>query len=243
LEIKRSTYYKYRNTEDSDYELYKTIKNVFEESKGTYGYRRITIALNKKSDTRINEKKIRRVMRKYGIRPKYVKRYKHNIDRKVLVGNVQPDLLKRNFNQEGWVTDITYLVWGNKRAYLSTILDLKTRDVVSYRISRKNDLKLVMDTLNEAISKRKDPNGLILHSDRGFQYTSNEYRNICLSNRIQISHSRKGNPLDNSIIENFHSILKKETLHNNEYTDIKKYIQSVEDWIYFYNNQRIRLKK
>ncbi len=243
LEIKRSTYYKYRNTKDPDYTMYLHIKEEFDKSKGTYGYRRVTIALNNKWGKKINEKKVRRIMRKYGIKPKYVKRYKYNVDRKVLIGNVQPDLIKRNFNQEGWVTDITYLLWGNKRAYLSTILDLKTRDVISYKLSRKNDIKLVMDTLIEAIGKRKDLNGLILHSDRGYQYTSNIYRNVCISNGILVSHCRKGNPLDNSIIENFHSLLKKETLHNNDYASIKKYIQSVEDWIYFYNNSRIRLHK
>lgn len=241
--MKRSTYYKYKDTLDRDYEDYKLIKKIFDDSRQTYGYRRVTIALKEILGLMINEKKVRRIMRKYRLQPNYVRKFKVNYNRRRHEENIQVDLLKRNFNQPGWVTDITYLMWGHRRAYLSTILDLETRDVVAYKISRRNDIKLVMDTLNQAISKKKDPSGLVLHSDQGFQYTSHEYRNVCISNGILISHSRKANPLDNSIIENFHSLLKKETLYNNDYDNIKKYIQSVHEWIYFYNNSRIRLKK
>lgn len=94
-----------------------------------------------------------------------------------------------------------------------------------------------MDTLREAIkmSKEKDLNGLFLHSDQGFQYLSTEYKVICESNGIIISHSRKGNPLDNAIIESFHSILKKETLYNNDITSLKDYVQLVHEWMIYYN--------
>lgn len=242
LEISKSSYYKYRDTVDEDYDTYLLIKEQFKQSKRTYGYRRMTTALRNAYGLYINEKKVRRIMRKYRIKPRYVKnRYVADM-RKRRKENIKPDLLKRQFNQRGWVTDITYLIWNNKRAYLSTIIDLETRNVVSYRISNRNDMKLVIDTVNEAISKTKDLSGLILHSDQGFQYTSYEYRNVCTSNGILVSHSRKANPLDNSIIENFHSLMKKEVLYNNDFEDIKKYIQAVHDWIYFYNSSRIRLK-
>ena len=99
--------------------------------------------------------------------------------------------MKRNFKQRGWVTDITYLQIkrSGKRAYLSTIIDLETRHWIAYKISYKNNHKLVMDTLNEAIKKTKDLSGLVLHSDQGFQYLSTEYKIICESNGIIISHS------------------------------------------------------
>lgn len=159
--------------------------------------------------------------------------------------NAREDLLKRNFKQRGWVTDITFLhlVINGRKAYLSTIIDLETRDWISYKISYRNDNKLVVDTLNEAISKTKDLSGIVLHSDQSFQYLSTEYKVICESKGIIISHSRKGNPLDNAVIESFHSILKKETLYNNSITSLEEYIQLVHDWMIFYNTNRRRNQK
>ena len=98
-----------------------------------------------------------------------------------------------------------------------------------------------MDTLNEALAKRKDVHGLILHSDQGFQYTSNEYKTICAGKDILISMSAKGTPVDNSPIENWHSLLKKEVLYNNNITSLSQYITLVEDWIEFYNTSRISI--
>ncbi|QWB96649.1 DDE-type integrase/transposase/recombinase [Mycoplasmatota bacterium] len=142
---------------------------------------------------------------------------------------------------------MTYLTLkrNGKRAYLSTILDLETRDWVAYKIGHRNDNELVMDTLREAIkmSKEKDLNGLVLHSDQGFQYLSTEYKVICESNGIIISHSRKGNPLDNAVIESFHSILKKETLYNNDITSLKDYVQLVHEWMIYYNTYRPKSQK
>ena len=105
------------------------------------------------------------------------------------------------------------------------------------------DNTLVMDTLNEAIAKRKNVYGTIIHSDQGFQYTSYEYKAICESNGIQISMSRKGTPIDDSPMESWHGILKKETLYNNEISSIQEYQALVEDWIIFYNTSRIKSKK
>ena len=118
--------------------------------------------------------------------------------------NVQPNILNRNFNTDSlnkvWDTDVTYLIFKDSRAYLSTIIDLYDRHVVAYVISKRNDLKLVIDTLNQALAKEKDVHGLIIHSDQGFQYTSYEYKAICESNGIIISMSRKGTPPKSSII-------------------------------------------
>ena len=119
--------------------------------------------------------------------------------------------------------------------------DLYDRKVVSYKISNRNYNKLVIDTLNEAIKKRQDVKGLIIHSDQGFQYTSYQYKKICESNGITISMSRKGTPIDDSPQESFHSILKKETLYNNDITSLVHYIELVINWILFYNTNRIRL--
>jgi len=99
-----------------------------------------------------------------------------------------------------------------------------------------------MDTLNEAISKRKDVSGLILHSEQGFQCTSYEYKAICESNGITISMSRKGTPIDDSPIESWYSLLKKETLYNSNITSLQEYIQLAEEWILFYNTKRLKSK-
>lgn len=244
LSIGTKNYYKYRNQQDKDYYDYLLIKEVFYESKCTYGYRRIEEGLKIKFGIVINHKKVKRIMNKYSIKPIYIKRIRPN-NYKRIEENVKSNILNRKFNVDEpnkiWTTDITYLIFGNKRAYLSTILDLYDRKVVTYKISARNDLKIVIDTLNEAIKKRQDVKGLIIHSDQGYQYTSYQYKNICESNGITISMSRKGTPIDDSPMESFHGILKKETLYNNDITSLEKYIELVIDWISFYNTDRIRL--
>ena len=183
-------------------------------------------------------------MKKYNLKPEYIRRLRPNTSAKRLEENVQPNIVKRQFKTKGlnqiWCTDITYLIFGNKRAYLSTIIDLYDRHVVAYQISKRNDMKLVIDTMNKALKKEKDVYGLILHSDQGFQYTSNEYKAICASKGISISMSRKGTPIDDSPMESWHGILKKETLYNNNITSLEHYIQLVEEWIVFYNSTRLK---
>ena len=212
LNISKSNYYKYRNTIDKDYEEYLLIKEIFDESRGTYGYRRIEEGLLHKWGLIMNHKKIRRIMKKYNLRPQYTKRVK-NPSYKRIEENVKPNIVNRKFNTNApnkiWTTDITYLILNGKRAYLSTILDLYDRKIVAYKISNRNDLNIVMDTLNEAIKTRKDVKGLILHSDQGFQYTSFQYKKVCESNGIIISMSRKGTPIDDSPMESFHRYFKK----------------------------------
>ena len=246
LGISKRTYYKYRNADDPDYLDYTMIKKVFDDSKGTYGYRRITEGLKIEYGVIYNHKKVARIMRKYNIKPEYIRRIRPNFSYKRIEQNVRPNLLKRNFKTDSlnkiWDTDITYLIFKGKRLYLSTIIDLYDRHVVAYKISKHNDNKLVMDTLNDALSKEKDVRGLIIHSDQGFQYTSYEYKAICESNGIQISMSRKGTPIDDSPIESWHALLKKETLYNNNITSLQEYIQLVEEWILFYNTTRLKSK-
>jgi putative transposase len=246
LEISKRTYYKYRNAEDKDYYDYLIIKEIFDDSKRTYGYRRITEGLKIKYGVIFNHKKVKRIVNKYSMKPEYIRRLRP-IHYKKIEGNIKTDLIKRKFNVDKkdkvWCTDITYLIFNNKRAYLSTIIDLYDRKVVSYKISKFNTNQLVIDTLNEALCKRKNVTGLIIHSDQGYQYTSSEYKAVCESNHIQISMSRKGTPIDDSPMESYHSILKKETLHNNNITSLQEYITLVEDWILFYNTDRLKSKK
>ena len=246
LEISSKTYYKYRNKEDPDYYDYLIVKEIFDDSKGTYGYRRIVDGLIQKYGVIMNGKKVLRIMRKYNIQAEYIRKAKIKHKNKRIEDNVKPNLLNRNFSTNGlnkvWDTDVTYLIFKGARAYLSTIIDLYDRHVISYKISKFNDNKLVIDTLNEALAKEKDVHGLIIHSDQGFQYTSYEYKAICESKGITISMSRKGTPIDDSPIESWHAILKKETLYNNNITSLQEYIQLVEEWILFYNTTRLKSK-
>src|SRR5690554_254899 len=138
---------------------------------------------------------------------------------------------------------LTWLVTFPKYIVSSTIIDLYDRHVVAYKIGKFNNIKLVIDTLNEAFKKEKNVTGLIIHSDQGVQYTSFEYKAICNSKGVTISMSRKGTPLDSSPMESWHGILKKETLYNNDITSLEHYIKLVEEWIVFYNSDRIKNRK
>lgn len=246
LNISPKTYYKYRNMKDPDYYDYLIIKEIFDDSKGTYGYRRIVEGLLQKYGVVMNGKKVLRIMKKYNLMAEYMRKSKKKHKNERIESNVKPNLLNRNFTTDAlnkvWDTDVTYLIYRESRAYLSTIIDLYDRHVVAYKISKHNDNKLVMDTLNEALIKEKDVHELILHSDQGFQYTSYEYKAICESNGITISMARKGTPIDDSPIESWHSLLKKETLYNNKITSLQEYIQLVEEWILFYNTTRLKSK-
>jgi transposase InsO family protein len=119
LEISRKTYYKYRNADDPDYLDYLMIKKVFDDSKGTYGYRRITEGLKIEYGVIYNHKKIARIMLKYNIKPEYIKRIGHISVYRRIEDNVRPNLLKRNFKTDSlnkiWDTDITYLIYNGKR--------------------------------------------------------------------------------------------------------------------------------
>ena len=247
LNISPKTYYKYRNKEDPDYYDYLIIKEIIDDSKGTYGYRRIVEGLKIKYGVIMNGKKVLRIMKKYNLMPEYIRKAKRKNKNERIEDNVKPNLLNRNFSTDApnkvWDTDVTYLIFKGSRAYLSTIIDLYDRKVVAYKISKRNDNKLVIDTLNEAISKRKDVSGLIIHSDQGFQYTSYEYKAICESYGITISMSRKGTPIDDSPIESWHALLKKETLYNNNITSLEEYLKMVEEWIEFYNTKRLKNRK
>ena len=245
LNFSRKTYYKYRNETDKDYNDYLEIRKVFEEGHKMYGYRRIKKAIELESGCIVNHKKILRIMKKYSLKVRYKDIFKKSSTRKKLEQNVKPNLLNKNFTatklNQKWSTDITYIVYNNKRAYLSSIMDLYTKNIIAYKISYRIDNALVIETLNEAISKQKDVKGTILHSDQGFQYTSQEYKQICESNGILISMSSKSTPTDNAPIESFHANLKRETLYSYNITSLKEYINLVNDWIIFYNNTRIRL--
>ena len=137
------------------------------------------------------------------------------------VGKIAPNLLNRNFHAEKpnqkWVTDVTEFSLFGEKLYLSPILDLHSSDLVSYTISDRPVLRMVTTMLNEAFAKIPDGTNLILHSDQGWQYQHRQYQRMLREKGIRQSMSRKGNCLDNAVIENFFGLLKSELLYLQEF--------------------------
>ena len=217
---------------------------IYHENKGRYGYRRITAELHKRN-FRLNHKTVQRLMKELGlvcrVRMKKYRSYKGE------VGKIAPNLLNRDFHAEKpnqkWVTDVTEFSLFGEKLYLSPILDLHSSDLVSYTISDRPVLRMVTTMLNEAFAKIPDGTGLILHSDQGWQYQHRQYRRMLREKGIRQSMSRKGNCLDNAVIENFFGLLKSELLYLQEFQSMEHFKQELLDYLDYYNNRRIKAKR
>ena len=229
-------------TPDRDLPLAQLIEECQQECKSTYGYRRVAIWLDKKG-IHHNPKTVLRVMQKYNLLSAVRrKRYYHQSS----VLHKYPNLLNREFKadrpNQKWVTDISYIPTKQGFLYLSVIRDLYDNSIVAYKTATQQTINLVLNTIKAAKRKEKVTVELQLHSDQGFQYTSHAYFNLTQSYGIKQSMSRRGNPYDNALAENFFSILKSECINRvklNSFTEARKVI---DEYIYFYNNQRIQLK-
>lgn len=158
--------------------------------------------------------------------------------------HVLDNLLNREFKadkpNEKWLTDVTKLKYGNcQKAYLSAIMDFYDNSIVAYNLSTRNNNPLVIENLNLAIAKNIGATPL-LHSDRGFQYTSNEFNKKLISYGIKHSMSEVGRCLDNAPMEGFFGILKSERYHLKKYYNYKELKNDIEDYINFYNNERLQ---
>lgn len=244
--LKRSTFYYYnKNTLRSD--KYEKVKNIIEYifnfHKGRYGYRRIHLELKNKG-YKINHKTVYRLMKELNLKSLVrIKKYKSY---KGTIGKVAPNILNREFSSKvpntKWVTDITEFKIGSKKLYLSPILDLYNQEIVSYSLSESPNFNQVRIMLNQAFNKYNDLNGLILHSDQGYQYQLKQYQEMLLSKGIVQSMSRKGNCLDNSVMENFFGLLKSELFYMEKFNTIQELKIAIDDYIYYYNNHRIKEK-
>ena len=160
------------------------------------------------------------------------------------VGKIAPNLLNRDFYAEKpnqkWVTDVTEFSLFGEKLYLSPILDLHSSDLVSYTIFDHPVLSMVTTMLDKAFEKILDGTGLILHSDQGWQYQHKQYRQMLQKKGIQQSMSRKGNCLDNAVIENFFGLLKSELLYLQEFRSMEHFKLELIEYLDYYNNRRIR---
>lgn len=243
--VSRSGYYDYVKRIDipaRDLPLAEKIRECQDECGKTYGYRRVHIWLENKGIYR-NPKTVLRVMQKYGllsvIRRKKYRNYGEHLHK-------YPNLLNRDFcaerpNQK-WVTDISYIHTTQGVLYLSIIRDLFDNSIVAYKTGTEQNVNLVLNTIREAKKKEKVTAELQLHSDQGFQYTSTAYFNLTQSYGITPSMSRRGNPYDNALAENFFSILKTECIYRVKLQTYEEARLLIDKYIHFYNHQRIQLK-
>ena len=219
------------------------ITAIYHENKGRYGYRRITAELRNRN-LPLNHKTVQRLMKELGlvcrVRMKKYHSYKGE------VGRVAPNLLNRDFRAEKpnrkRVTDVTEFSLFGEKLYLSPILDLCSSDLVSYTISDRPVLSMVTTMLNKAFEKIPDGTNLILHSDRDWQYQHKQYQRMLREKGIQQSMRRKGNCLDNAVIENFFGLLKSELLYLQDFESMEHFKQELIDYLDYYNNRRIKAK-
>lgn len=162
------------------------------------------------------------------------------------VGKVAPNILKRNFKaekpNEKWATDVTEFSLFGKKLFLSPILDLYNGEIISYNISESPNFAQIKDMLGKAFLKIPDATNLVLHSDQGWQYQMKHYQTMLNKKGIIQSMSRKGNCLDNSVMENFFGLLKSELLYLQEFASLQHFKQELEEYIEYYNNKRIKSK-
>ncbi|MGP0587995.1 IS3 family transposase, partial [Paenibacillus timonensis] len=245
--LPRANYYKWRGTRSQRTEAHAQEHAIKEHMVAIhlahpyFGYPRMQTALWE-AGYLVNHKKVWRLMKELSIQSVIrKKRNRSNYAPSV----VYPNRLKRQFHatapQQKLVTDITYLSDGTDFYYLSVIQDLFNNEIVAWQMSKRNDVKLVLDTI-EQWTRKRDVSEAVLHSDQGFQYTSQAYNTRLEAFSVKGSHSRKATCLDNACIESFFSHLKTEKLYLQQYKSEVEIHQAVEEYIYFYNYQRFQAK-
>ena len=247
--ISRAAYYAWRRRierADPDAQRLSWVLAAYQASHRTYGYRRIAIYLQTKERKCINQKAVLRLMNKLGIRSVARQR---KIFRKLALqeGSYRyPNLLAQDFTatrpNQKWVTDVTYIQTCQGWAYLSTIKDLYDGFIVAHQFGRENSVALVLGTIQLAKQKEKLVGELILHSDQGYQYCTHPYQVLLSACGITASMSRRGNCLDNASMENFFGHLKEEALRLPSIPTFQEARQIIDDYIYFFNYERIQLK-
>ena len=245
-QLPRATFYyhlKQMQKEDKYASVKEEITTIYHENRGRYGYRRITTELHKRNFL-LNHKTVQRLMKELGlvcrVRMKKYRSYKGE------VGKIAPNLLNRDFHAEKpnqkWVTDVTEFSLFGEKLYLSPILDLCSSDLVSYTISDRPALSMVTTMLDEAFAKIPAETNLILHSDQGWQYQHKQYQQMLREKGVRQSMSRKGNCLDNAVIENFFGLLKSELLYLQEFRSMEHFKLELIEYLDYYNNRRIKAK-
>jgi transposase InsO family protein len=244
--LPRSTYYYYISTDnkpDKYAEVKKRIKEIFHQNKGRYGYRRILCCLRVENFV-INHKTVQGLMKELKlccmVRLKKYRSYKGE------VGKIAPNVLDRDFTAtrplKKLVTDITEFSLFNEKLYFSPMLDLYNGEIVCYQVSSSPKFSLVKDMLEDTLCKVQETKSIIIHSDQGWQYQMKRYQQRLAEKGIIQSMSRKGNCLDNAVMENFFGHLKSELLYIQKFRSTEHFLAELHEYIRYYNEDRIKLK-
>ena len=244
--LARSTYYYYLKHQKQDkYEVEKqAIQEIYDSNKGRYGYRRVLIVMRSKGYA-INHKTVLKLMRSLGLKGRQRKNEKYH-SYKGEVGKIADNILKRDFHAskpfEKLTTDVTQFKVCNEKVYLSPVMDLYNREIVSYSISTSPNLAQIREMLNGLFAKLPPNATPIFHSDQGWQYQHNEYQRLLSEHNIIQSMSRKGNCMDNGAMENFFGRLKVEMFYGENFDSVDSFFEQLEHYIHYYNNECISLK-
>jgi putative transposase len=219
------------------------IRQICDEHKGRYGYRRVTLELRHRG-LQINHKTVMKLMKQEHLtcqlRPKKYRSYRGQL------GRIARNHLRRDFKAEKpnmkWVTDVTEFKLFGQKLYLSPILDLFNGEIISYTLSKSPNFHQITDMLKLAFQKVPDNTNLILHSDQGWQYQMRSYQKMLKDKGIKQSMSRKGNCYDNSVMENFFGLLKSEFFYNQKFASVDHFTAELSEYIDYYNNRRIKVK-
>lgn len=243
VHLPRSTFYALdarRKVPDKYARAKELIKQIYDEHKGRYGYRRIACAL-KEHGVELHANTVRRLMGVLSL--KSVQRVKRFKSYKGNVGVVAPNRLERDFSasapNEKWATDVTELKVGEEKVYLSTVKDLCTREVVAHEMGLRPTMELVNSMLRKALARLGPGQAPTMHSDQGWHYQMPEYRKLLSDHGVVQSMSRKGNCLDNASMESFFAVLKTECFHKHKFADANALTTTIDEYIEYYNTKRI----
>ncbi|USK33138.1 IS3 family transposase [Bacillus sp. F19] len=245
--VARSSYYRWlKKGIKLITKLENKIKEICIKHKYLIGHRTVKAWLLREYNIKVNRKTVQRIMQKHNWQCRVKPKRKGKIlgESRIVVSNNLDQNFKASKPNEKWVTDITYLPFGQSMMYLSSIMDLYNNEIIAYRIGLSLDVTLVLDTLKDALDNQSEVKGVILHSDQGSQYTSYAFQNLAKENGIITSMSRKGNCFDNAVIESFHSTIKSEEFYSQPREDLTNpiVVEKVRKFIYYYNTIRLQAK-
>jgi transposase InsO family protein len=247
-----------------DDEILSIVKPIYEENKARYGYRRIILSIDKDTLRKLSvgRDRIRKVLINnglYGIQGSNHKYHSYKGDNGLEKRNLllikefdkekDKEVLVRDFKTTGpnqkWTTDVSEFKTSCGKLYLSPILDMYDSSIISYDLSMHPDFSQTKRMISEAFSKYNNLEGLIFHSDQGWQYQMKQYSSWLSERKIKQSFSRKGNCMDNSLMENFFGILKNEMFygHEHEFKTLEDLKEAIEEYIDYYNAKRINVKR
>lgn len=245
-QLARSTFFyhlKRLTLPDPQAELKSQIQQIYDEHKGRYGYRRITVAICH-TGSLVNHKRVQRLMQQLGLRSRIrTKKYRSYRGQ---IGPIADNLLQRRFHADApnckWVTDVTEFKVGTDKLYLSPVMDLFNGEIISYQLARRPEFALVGKMVDAAMAKLASDQKPLIHSDQGWQYQMQQYQSQLARRGLVQSMSRKGSCLDNASMESFFGTLKSECFYTDKFDSIEQLEKQVHEYIHYYNHKRIKLK-